>query len=157
MVSLSLLSIIEESPAPYTLRFALIRNWYVQPLHRIYEKVHGLGDTDVSVISWLGIRNNLRAQDIVNISQRPKNSVSRSVAVLLRKGLVRREVDPSDRRQKVLQLTKRGREMYAGIVEIWTAQERTLLSALPKSETAALDRLLKKLILTVVAANRKSS
>jgi DNA-binding MarR family transcriptional regulator len=65
---------------------------------------------------------------------------------LERAGLVERRPDPTDRRGKLIALTKSGKRVIDDTIGRHVANEARLLSALTKAEQKTLDGLLRKLI-----------
>lgn len=77
-------------------------------------------------------------QDLARRLGLEKSSVSRLVAEMERKGLVRRQRDPDNRRISRLQLTDQGRALHAGIAARHGEQFERLVSALTRDERDAL-------------------
>ena len=75
----------------------------------------------------------------------PRNAVP-IIDSLAEQGLVSREVDPSDRRRRVLELTARGREVAGGLASVGAEIERDLLHPLAPDEQASLRRMLLALL-----------
>ena len=68
------------------------------------------------------------------------SSASRTCERLVRAGLLRRDVQPRDRRHSVLSQTPRGRRLVAEVMERRRAELSTLLERLDAEESAALRR-----------------
>jgi DNA-binding MarR family transcriptional regulator len=81
----------------------------------------------------------------------PRNAVP-IIDALAAHGLVHREVDPVDRRRRVLDLTARGREVVDELASVGAGIERDLLSPLSPAEQATLRRMLR----AVLSAGRES-
>ena len=75
----------------------------------------------------------------------PRNAVS-IIDSLAAQGLVRREVDPLDRRRRVLDLTAKGRGLVGDLASVGAEIERDLLSPLTPAEQATLRRMLLALL-----------
>ncbi len=88
----------------------------------------------------------LTAQDVARMTRRPRNSISRAVHRMLDEGYIDRAPDPEDGRQSRLTITKRGRKMQARIEAILAAREAEVLGILDAADSAALDRILRKLV-----------
>jgi len=71
--------------------------------------------------------------------------VARAIELLVRRGLIRRDVDKEDRRRASLRLTAKGRRVYADIEKFVVRVERELASALDANEIAMLRQSLDKL------------
>jgi DNA-binding MarR family transcriptional regulator len=75
----------------------------------------------------------------------PRNVVP-IIDTLAEQGLVSREVDPSDRRRRVLQLTGRGRGIAGHLASVAAEIETELLRPLGPDEQASLHRMLVALL-----------
>ena len=75
----------------------------------------------------------------------PRNAVP-IIDALAGQGLVSREVDPSDRRRRVLQLTARGRAAAGNLASVAAEIETDLLRPLATDEQASLRRMLLALL-----------
>ena len=75
----------------------------------------------------------------------PRNAVP-IIDALAEQGLVRREVDPVDRRRRVLDLTAKGRAVVGDLASVGAEIERDLLSPLTPAEQATLRRMLRALL-----------
>lgn len=90
-----------------------------------------------------------RLADLVGID--PRNAVP-IIDALAEQGLVHREVDPADRRRRVLDLTVRGREVVGELASVGAEIERDLLSPLTPAEQATL----RSMLLALLGADRES-
>jgi MarR family transcriptional regulator, temperature-dependent positive regulator of motility len=90
-----------------------------------------------------------RLAELVGVD--PRNAVP-IIDALAAQGLVRREVDPVDRRRRVLDLTARGQEVVGELASVGAEIERDLLSPLTPAEQATLRRML----LALLGAGRES-
>ena len=84
-----------------------------------------------------------RLAELVGVD--PRNAVP-LIDALAEQGLVRREVDPVDRRRRVLDLTAKGRGVVADLASVGAEIERDLLSPLTPAEQATLRRMLLALL-----------
>ena len=75
----------------------------------------------------------------------PRNAVP-IIDTLAEQGLVSREVDPSDRRRRLLQLTTRGRAVAGNLASVAAEIETDLLRPLSPDEQASLRRMLLALL-----------
>jgi DNA-binding MarR family transcriptional regulator len=75
----------------------------------------------------------------------PRNAVP-IIDALAEQGLVSREIDPSDRRRRVLQLTASGRAVAANLASVGAEIETGLLRPLAPDEQASLRRMLLALL-----------
>jgi DNA-binding MarR family transcriptional regulator len=87
----------------------------------------------------------MRQQDLVSQSTMDKQTVSRAVRALQRRGMLQRLADRNDGRAYVLRLSVRGQRLYARVSPLAVAYERQLLRALPRNARAATLRALRQL------------
>jgi MarR family 2-MHQ and catechol resistance regulon transcriptional repressor len=104
-----------------------------------------LGDSDFRVLEALLHKGPLPVNTVGPKVWLTPGSISVAVDRLVKKGLVRRNDHPRDRRVRQVELTAKGRALIArGFREHATAME-TVVSVLSKNERLTLLRLLKKL------------
>lgn len=99
-------------------------------------------DEDVTIAEWrvlavIAQAARVAARDVVKRTPMDKMTVSRTVSRLEDKGLVKREIDPRDKRVGALSLTPAGRAVFDRIAGLAMAYEESLLSALSLSERKA--------------------
>lgn len=140
-----------ETFLPY--RLSLLSNTISEGIATAYRDVHGLSLTEWRVVAILGRFPDLTATNIMARGAMDKVPVSRAVARLEERGLVRRKADSEDRRRLTLRLTSRGVRLFNAVVPEALAYERQLLSALEPEETAQLDTLLDKLLASARTLN----
>jgi DNA-binding MarR family transcriptional regulator len=114
-------------------------------LARVYSTRFGLDIPGWRVLATLGQFGPVSSKHIGSHSRMHKTKVSRAVAELESRGLVRREANPDDKREAIVALTPLGETTYREIVPLALAYERQVLAAFPADEArrleAALDRL----------------
>jgi DNA-binding MarR family transcriptional regulator len=71
-----------------------------------------------------------------------RGRTNRAVGQLTDLGFVERLESGDDRREIMLQLTPRGREVYEELLPLLLARERTLLSCLSPAQAGALDEIM---------------
>lgn len=84
-----------------------------------------------------------RAAELIGVD--PRNAVP-IIDALAEQGLVSREIDPSDRRRRVLELTARGRTVAANLASVAAQIETDLLRPLDPDDQASLHRMLLALL-----------
>ncbi len=127
------------------LRLTVVSSRYMGPINTELEQKQGLSRDDVTVTICLSITNATSAQAIVRYTGRPKNSVSRAVASLEERGLLRRYSDASDRRSSKLSLTARGRRLFDHIAACLAQRDSLMLRPLSERERHDFNRLLDKI------------
>jgi DNA-binding MarR family transcriptional regulator len=110
-----------------------------------YAERFGLSVPEWRVIAHLGYSTSLSALAIAERTAMDKVKVSRALARLTARRLVRRSTNPHDGRGAILTLTASGRSVYERIVPAAQAMEREILGALEPAEVAQLGGLLDRL------------
>jgi DNA-binding MarR family transcriptional regulator len=87
----------------------------------------------------------LTATRLATLTSSDAFKVARAIELLVRRGLIRRDVDKQDRRRASLRLTAQGRRVYADIEKFVVRVERELTSTLDANELAMLRQSLDKL------------
>ncbi|MCC7411211.1 MAG: winged helix-turn-helix transcriptional regulator [Gammaproteobacteria bacterium] len=134
-----------ELPEFLPYRLSVIANRVSRAFAALYETRFGLSIPDWRVVAVLGRQAGLSADEVCRRTEMDKVTVSRALARLDERGLLRRATAAQDRRRLVLDLTARGRRVYAEIVPLARRYEQELAAALSGRELRALDRLLEKL------------
>jgi DNA-binding MarR family transcriptional regulator len=133
-----------EDFLPY--RLTVLAETVSQSLAHLYADRYGISISEWRVVATLGQFQTMTAKDIGRHSRMHKTKVSRAVALLEDKGLVRREVNREDLRQAFLTLTGRGRKIYASLVPDALAFSRSLAEVLSAPERDVLEAILPRLM-----------
>jgi len=144
-----LIDIVGATPLPLAYRIAFITNFYREPLLRRMEREFGLMRPEWTILICLTYRDGLNPRDICEITEQPRNTISRGVAALVRKGLVVQAPDPDDARRVLLRLTDAGRATHDAVMPLFVEGEARLAAALTEAERATLEALLDKLCRSV--------
>lgn len=139
--------ILESSEIAFAYRISYLANFFTGSVYRQVVARHGVARSEFVVVFCLKAIGESTAQDVCDITGRPKNSVSRAVNALLERGYVTRRADDTDGRRALLTLTRSGRELYGAALPIFREREAAMLAPLSKRERNQLDRLLAKLVL----------
>ena len=129
---------------PY--RLSVLSNRVSQTIADTYVERFGLAVTEWRVIAVLGRFPDLSANTVAERTAMDKVAVSRTVARLLERGLLQREVHGDDRRRSVLALSPAGHRIYDEVAPLALECEHRLLACLDHGERALLDRLIDRLI-----------
>lgn len=132
-----------ERLLPY--RLSVLSNRVSNAISSEYHRRFGLAITEWRVMAVLGRYPGLSAREVTERTAMDKVAVSRAVARLLERELVKRDIHGDDRRRSVLTLTEAGHSVYDEVAPMVLACERNLLSTLDEGERATLDRLIDKL------------
>lgn len=133
-----------EKFLPY--RLSVLSNTVSQAIAREYEDRFQLSITEWRVVAVLGRYDGLSAREVAERTAMDKVAVSRAVAELMRDGRVRRATADHDKRQSVLSLTAKGREVYDEVAPLALTHERRLLAHLDAEEREWLGRIIAKLL-----------
>jgi len=128
---------------PY--RLSVLTNTVSRSLARVYQSQFGLSIPEWRVLAVLARFAPLSAGDVAARAAMDKVQVSRAVSRLLKRNLLIRATDGSDRRRSQLQLADHGWQIYAEIVPQMQRYQQDLEGALTDEEAVALDKLLTKL------------
>ena len=142
---MKLIDIVAGTPIPIAYRLAFLTNFYREPLMRRMEQEHGLIRPEWTILICLTYRDGLNPRVICEITEQPRNTISRSVASLEAKGMITRAPDPADARRQTLRLTPEGRAAYDAVMPMCVEGEARLVESLDADERATLEALLDKL------------
>jgi DNA-binding MarR family transcriptional regulator len=112
----------------------------------------GLNEGDYGVLAALrraGAPNRLTPSDLARHQMMTSGGMTAAIDRLERKGLVSRLPNPNDRRGSLVQLTDGGRRVVDRAMELQVGAERRLVGGLNATERKTLERLLRKLLLSV--------
>ena len=123
-------------------RICYLANLFVFPIYARFEKAHDILRPEFVTLFCLAHTQPLIAQDVVDMTGLPKNTISRGVNRLLSRGLIARGAHPGDRRKASLRLTPAGRAMFERLLPEVEARRATLTEGLDIAEREELGRLL---------------
>jgi len=132
-----------EQFLPY--RLSVLSNRISNAIATRYRDRFGLSVTEWRVIAILGRYPGLSATDVARRGAMDKVAISRAVRRLLERGLIEREPNHADRRERHLRLSRDGERIHDRVVPEALAFELRLLAILDENEAAALDRIIDKL------------
>jgi DNA-binding MarR family transcriptional regulator len=144
-----LIDIVSNTPLPLAYRIAFITNFYREPLLRRMERDFNLIRPEWTILICLTFRDGVNARDICEITEQPRNTISRGVAALMRKGMIVQSPDTEDARRMLLHLTDLGRSTYDAIMPLFVESEARIASILSHAEQETLEALLDKLCRSV--------
>ena len=132
-----------ERLVPY--RLSVLSNKVSSAIAGEYHRRFGLAITEWRVMAVLGRFPGLSAREVTERTAMDKVAVSRAVARLLERELLRRETHGDDRRRSVLTLTEAGHSVYDEVAPLVMDYHDRLFATFSEEERAQLDRLLDKL------------
>jgi DNA-binding MarR family transcriptional regulator len=136
-----------DNPCWFAFRFNYIALRYNIPLYGWVEREYGLPRPEYVVVYSLGLRDGVTARDISVSYGFPKNSLSRAINALERKGLVRRTPHPNDRRSLLVHLTAAGRRLFEETLPRFVGLQDDMLRGLSAQERETLSVLLARVVL----------
>jgi DNA-binding MarR family transcriptional regulator len=127
-----------ETPTPLTdlVAFKLIHlaDTISRAATLVYEKNFDLNNSELRAMIVLRDLQPLTTADISRLGHIDKAWVSRSMASLLERGLVRREAHPTDNRMSLIRLTEAGLQMTRAFAPVAHARQKRLLAGLSQRE-----------------------
>lgn len=108
----------------------------------LYQKRFGINVTEWRIVSLLAVEPDISAARICYVIGFDKGPVSRTLAALQKRGLVRIRADRQDARTHSIALTPKGRATHDNVIVAALERERRLLSCLRKDEQEVLIGLL---------------
>lgn len=105
---------------------------------QVYAERFGLTIPEWRVLATVAEAPRVRAKDVGAARHLPKTAVSRAVAALRRRRLLKVDVNRADKRESFLSLTSSGRALYDALVPLAQAYERSLALRLSPVERQAL-------------------
>jgi MarR family transcriptional regulator, temperature-dependent positive regulator of motility len=136
-----------ENPCWFAFRFNYLALRYNIPLYGWVEEEFGLPRPEYVVVYSLGLRDGVTARDISVSYGFPKNSLSRAINALERKGLIARTRHPTDKRSFLINLSPTGRRLFDKTLPRFVAVQEEMLRVLSASERTTLSVLLAKIVL----------
>jgi DNA-binding MarR family transcriptional regulator len=115
-------------------------------LATVYQQRFGITIPEWRVIAHLAGNKNVSIREIFVRVAMDKSKVSRAAARLELVGFVEKNVNSADRRLIELQLTAKGRRLFAAIEPLALAYEREALSAFSAREEEVFRKLVGKLL-----------
>jgi DNA-binding MarR family transcriptional regulator len=92
----------------------------------------------------------LSQQQIAELVFKDKASITRIIELLIQKGLLAREMHPTDRRKFALSLTAQGKHVLAHLGDTILLNQQTALAGLEKGEIQQFHQTLQKIIANCV-------
>jgi len=142
-------NLLEESSVRHIWRLSFLVNFFLRPMYVKIENLYGVSRADVQILYSLTRRDVLLAQDIALVTGQPKNTISRAVSQLLKKGYIFRTTRDDDKRAKSLELTEKGRELITEIIPKINRRQDFMREVLTEKEQETFDTLLSKIVFSL--------
>jgi DNA-binding MarR family transcriptional regulator len=110
-----------------------------------YQRNFGVNVTEWRIMSLLAIEPGIPAARICQVIGFDKGPVSRTLAMMQKRGLIAIRTDPDDSRTHMISLTAKGRNTHDRVIVAALDRERRLLSCLSHDEQEVLIGLLRRL------------
>ena len=132
-----------ERYLPY--RLSILSNRISGKIAETYSDKFGLSVTQWRIMAVVGEYPDISADEVSAKTQIEKSMLSRAITKLLQRKLLIRDVDPSDKRRSMLQLTDTGWDVYQEVVPISYAYEKELLTCFSAQEREQFSVLVDRL------------
>jgi MarR family transcriptional regulator, organic hydroperoxide resistance regulator len=109
-------------------------------------KAHGLSATEWRVLAALAVRDGLPMGDLAQMVLFRQPTLSKAIDRMERALLVERRMHPEDRRQSLVDLTKRGRQLAAPLLASARDRELWVAGALAKTDLRKCRALLAAIV-----------
>ncbi len=110
-----------------------------------YKEKFGLSMTDWRCLVIIQNHQPITARQIGSLTRLEKMAISRSIAKLLKQGLIKKTDAENDGRAFLLHISKEGRQIYREILPLAQSYEARLVSGLNKKEIQSLKSIIDKL------------
>jgi DNA-binding MarR family transcriptional regulator len=111
---------------------------------RLFRRAFGIGLGEVRLVYVIGYEGPLTARQASQIIGVDKGAMSRTVAALVRRGVLQVTVDTADARQRVIQFTPAGRKLHQRVMALALERERQMYAIFSDDELKVLSALLKR-------------
>ena len=109
-----------------------------------YQRNFGVNVTEWRIMSLLAIEPGIPASRICQVIGFNKGPISRTLAVMQKRGLVTIRTDPNDARTHSISLTAKGRGIHDKVIVVALEREKRLLSCFKADERELLIDLLRR-------------
>ena len=104
---------------------------------------YDLGTTQWYVLYLLAHDEPINQRDLTRTLEIERATLSAVISALVRKGLIDQTPDPDDQRQKVLQITTAGRDLWVTLPDPFALITRVAFDGVDEMEIATTNRLLR--------------
>ena len=111
----------------------------------VYQRNFAVNVTEWRIMTQLALEPGIPASRICHVIGFNKGPVSRTLAVMQRRGLITIRTDPNDGRTHSITLTAKGRAIHDKVIVVALEREKRLLSCLKADEREVLIDLLRRL------------
>ena len=126
-------------------RFGLVATRLGNFVAPMYASRHNLSQPAWRCLAVIARYQPLTAKQLASLTSSDAFKIARAIDLLVRRGLIRRDADKTDRRRAALSLTAEGRKIYRDIDKFMVRVERELTATLDAGELSALRQSVDKL------------
>jgi MarR family transcriptional regulator, organic hydroperoxide resistance regulator len=129
----------------------LIRRWsrlvWATSVRPMYRRMldHDLTLAELVVLRQMQ-RGSLTVAEAADCLQLSPSAASRAIDRLVRDGLIRREENPDDRRQKLITMTTAGRELLGDMDAVFAERQRQIIAVLDDEEQGQFSALIVRML-----------
>ncbi len=121
--------------------FWQLRQQIISQVNPRVREEHGVDFLEVMLLEQIG-NTDMSPSEIAEAMQIPAHNISRKIGALEKGGLIRRSLDPSDARRRVLSLTAKGQEVSSQAQKTLDEEVGRLLATLSQTDAAIMIRSL---------------
>lgn len=114
--------------------------------HALVDAGLGLTPAQARAVGSLWLHGPTTQQELATHTEVEPSTIVRTLDVMERDGIARREKNPSDRRAYLVRLTARGERLVPRLVALWDEVERDLVEGMTPGEVAAARELVARMI-----------
>lgn len=141
-------TVLDNTPIQDSYLITLWANAMAGPASKQAERDYDVQRDEFNVMFVVAAIGPCLATDVCLLNSRPRNSISRAVRRLEKRGALIREAVEDDRRKARLSLTEIGRGLYESVLPLYIDRQNLLMDALNDDERRTLNRLLAKSLLS---------
>lgn len=138
-------ALFETIGFPEAYRITYLAGSITGPAYDAIKRDFGIIRAEFVLLACLAHFDEMKAQDIADISRRPRNTVSRSVHRMVEEGYIERSPDADDGRQALLRITPAGRALQDKAAQYLKTRQDRVLAALSADDRNAFSDILLKL------------
>ena len=133
-----------EAFLPY--RLSLLSNAISGAIAAVYGDKFAISMPEWRIMMILAEYPDISADEVCRRTKIEKSVVSRAVARLLKRHLIKRDMDEKDRRRSILRLSETGLSVYDEVMPIARDYEAKLLKGLTREELGTFNGIIDKLM-----------
>jgi DNA-binding MarR family transcriptional regulator len=137
----------KESTIPIGTKALILSKYYYGVLSKSLENIDS--ERYFSVLYFLNENNGCNQQCICNNLAIDKTAMVKVIDYLIKNDMVERDINPNDRREHFIKLTKKGLKQTEEVVKAFKAIDSKMFSNIPKEDEEVFMRVLSQLSSTL--------